>query len=181
MLLAELAATPFRNAWFPWPGGGTAVGTHLVPFQCSSRGWIAVPTAAARGHGPPVSQPRTPAAPRSRGGLPRAAAGGVMTSPTAHALLAERTATPSRGWTAAAPSPTAQPLLADTAVTPVSIWALPGLGLGTTVQDRPSQCSIRVLFPVALRLLKWPTAHTSSMATACAATRTLSPVPASGL
>src|SRR5262245_32567676 len=60
-------------------------------------------------------------------------------------------------------SPTAQMSFADTAATSVSMFAKPGFGLATTVQDSPSQCSMSVLAHRPQFIAsEYPTAHTSS-------------------
>src|SRR5207248_2480271 len=59
-------------------------------------------------------------------------------------------------------SPTAHASVAETASTPLrpSTLPLPGLGLGTTVQDDPSQRSVRV-FTGPVPSADRPTAHAS--------------------
>jgi len=57
--------------------------------------------------------------------------------------------------------------VADTADTESKLSEVPGLGLGTSVQLEPSQCSVRVVFAEAVPPL--PTAHMSVADTASTA------------
>src|SRR5262249_58865034 len=63
---------------------------------------------------------------------------------------------------------------------PFSPLSVPGLGLATTLQLVPFQCSISVC-PVPAALRNRPTAHTSLAETAAAAARLLKPVLALAL
>src|SRR5262249_41345593 len=68
----------------------------------------------------------------------------------------------------------------ETMAAPFSPLSVPGLGLATTLQLVPFQCSISVC-PAPAALTKLPTAHTSVAETAAAAARLLKPVLALGL
>src|SRR2546428_1363433 len=72
--------------------------------------------------------------------------------------------------------PTAQMSVAEMMAIPLSS---PALGLEITLQLLPFHCSIRV--PRPLGVPNSPTAHTSLVATAAAANRTLNPEPTFGL
>src|SRR6266571_1951966 len=173
MSLAEMMATPLRTLDPPALGLETTL--HLVPFHCS------------------ISACSTPLA--------------ATNSPTAQTSVVETAATASRLSCVLAlgletmlqlvpsqcsisvcirppevtNSPTAQMSLAETAVTPASsLVCVLALGLETTLQLVPSQCSIRVCaIPEPVRA-KVPTAQTSVVETATTPRRTL-PVPAVGL
>src|SRR5215472_7868329 len=176
MSAPETMAAPFSP--LSVPGLGLATTLQLVPFQCSA------------------SVCPVPAALRKR--------------PTAHTSVAETAAAAARllnpvlalGLATAlqlvpfqcsirvcvAPlalgrkSPTAQTSPAETAVTPFSsLFCVLALGLGTTLQLVPFQCSMRVWDGPKPETTKLPTAHTSWAETAATASRMLSAPPGLGL
>src|SRR5262249_44039588 len=77
-------------------------------------------------------------------------------------------------------NPTAHRSVGEMTATPFSPLSVPGLGLATTLQLVPFQCSASVC-PVPVVLRNRPTAHTSLAETAAAAARLLNPVLALGL